>query len=324
MSLTSPLFLFDSSHWGRLEISGADCLRFLHNQTTNTFQLRQPGEGCETLFVTSTARTLDLATAYIQPDRVCLLLSPQRYQYLLTWLDRYIFPADQVVLTDKTGETCCFRLIGTQAAETLLSLGVETLPETEHSHNPATIATLPVLVGKGSGLSQPGFTLIAAHSDREALQEALLQAHPQGIQPLSPEAWEDLRIRDGRPAADAELTEDYNPLEAGLWQTLSFDKGCYIGQETIARLNTYKGVKQRLWGIEFKSSSESPPLGPLFNDAGEKIGQLTSLTPTDPIFGLGYLRTKAGGPGTPIRIENHTGTIVSVPFVRHPEEVVSD
>ena len=54
MSLTSPLFLFDSSHWGRLEISGADRLRFLHNQTTNTFQLRQPGEGCETLFVTST------------------------------------------------------------------------------------------------------------------------------------------------------------------------------------------------------------------------------------------------------------------------------
>jgi folate-binding protein YgfZ len=313
MVLTSPLFLFDSSHWGRLEISGADRLRFLHNQTTNTFQLRQPGEGCETLFITSTARTLDLATAYIQTDRVCLLLSPQRYQYLLTWLDRYIFPADQVVLTDKTAETCCFRLMGSQAAEVLLSLGVDTLPQGEHSHCPATIATLPVLLAKGSGLSHPGFTLIAAQTDREALQEALLQYHPQRLQP---EDWENLRIRDGRPAADAELTEDYNPLEAGLWQTLCFDKGCYIGQETIARLNTYKGVKQRLWGIEFDASSEMPHLGPLFNEAGEKVGQLTSLTQTDPIFGLGYLRTKAGGAGTPVRIENHTGTIVAVPFVR--------
>jgi folate-binding protein YgfZ len=318
MSLNSPLFLFDSSHWGRLEISGADRLRFLHNQTTNTFQLRQPGEGCETLFVTSTARTVDLATAYIQTDRVSLLLSPQRYQYLFTWLDRYIFPADQVVLTDKTAETCCFRLMGPQAAEVLLSLGVENLPEVEHSHCPATIATLPVLIAKGCGLSHPGFTLMAAQSDREALQEALLQSQPQVLQP---EDWENLRIRDGRPAADAELTEDYNPLEAGLWQTLCFDKGCYIGQETIARLNTYKGVKQRLWGIEFAPSSTSdlPPLGPLLNEAGEKVGQLTSLSPTDPLFGLGYLRTKAGGIGTPVRIENHTGTIVPVPFVRHED-----
>lgn len=56
--------------------------------------------------------------------------------------------------------------------------------------------------------------------------------------PLGDRVWEQLRIQQGRPAPDQELTEDYNPLEAGLWQTISFEKGCYIGQETIARLNT--------------------------------------------------------------------------------------
>lgn len=325
MSFTSsPLLLFDSSHWGRLEISGADRLRFLHNQTTNTFQLRQPGEGCETLFVTSTARTLDLATAYIQDDRVSLLLSPQRYQYLLNWLDRYIFPADHVVLMDKTPDTCCFRVMGTQAAETLLSLRLEALPKGQHSHCLGTIATVPVLVAQGSGLSQPGFTLIAAQEYHDTLQNVLLSL--PDAQQLLPEDWEKLRILDGRPAADAELTEDYNPLEAGLWQTLSFDKGCYIGQETIARLNTYKGVKQRLWGIDFGDPSEIPPLGPLWNPEGEKVGQLTSIARTDNgVFGLGYLRTKAGGEGTLVQVETpsethsetYTGTIVAVPFIRH-------
>ncbi|MEY2979107.1 MAG: YgfZ/GcvT domain-containing protein [Prochlorotrichaceae cyanobacterium] len=316
MSSTSALLLFDSSHWGRLDISGADRLRFLHNQTTNTFQLRQPGEGCETLFVTSTARTLDLATAYIQADRVTLLLSPQRYQYLLTWLDRYIFPADQVVLSDRTAETCCFRLLGSAAAEVLTSLGVDSLPETEHAHHSGTIAAIPVLVARGSGLSQPGFTLIAAQADHDALQDLLL--HPpsqESPQVLEAEDWEALRIRDGRPAADRELTEDYNPLEAGLWQTLSFDKGCYIGQETIARLNTYKGIKQRLWGIEFP---QLPDLGPILTEAGEKIGQLTSISRTATGgFGLGYLRTKAGGEGLTVRVGDCTGTIVAVPFIHH-------
>jgi folate-binding protein YgfZ len=129
-----------------------------------------------------------------------------------------------------------------------------------------------------------------------------------------------LRILDGRPAADAELTEDYNPLEAGLWQTLSFDKGCYIGQETIARLNTYQGVKQRLWGVELSARVDP---GLLLNTAGEKVGQLTSITPTATgAFGLGYVRTKAGGEGLKVQVGTAegtvAGTIVSVPFVQHP------
>ena len=73
-----------------------------------------------------------------------------------------------------------------------------------------------------------------------------------------------MRIQQGRPKSDRELTEDYNPLEAGLWQTISFEKGCYIGQETIARLNTYKGVKQKLWGIKLDRSVS--PQTPIFVD----------------------------------------------------------
>jgi folate-binding Fe-S cluster repair protein YgfZ len=83
--------LVDLSHWGRLVISDDDRIRFLHNQSTNNFQRLQPGQGCDTVFVTSTARTIDLATAYVTEDAVLLLVSPNRRHQLTEWLDRYIF-----------------------------------------------------------------------------------------------------------------------------------------------------------------------------------------------------------------------------------------
>jgi tRNA-modifying protein YgfZ len=124
-----------------------------------------------------------------------------------------------------------------------------------------------------------------------------------------------LRIIQGRPKPDAELTEDYNPLEVGLWQTISFTKGCYIGQETIARLNTYKGVKQYLWGIKLANFAEVG--SPLLLD-GEKVGILTSCTTTENgIYGLGYLRAKAGGVGLKLQIADTIGEILDLPFVSH-------
>jgi folate-binding protein YgfZ len=106
--------------------------------------------------------------------------------------------------------------------------------------------------------------------------------------------WQQLRIEQGRPMAGAELTEDYNPLEAGLWAAVSFDKGCYIGQETIARLNTYQGVKQQLWGLTLSAAAE--PGSPITH-GGAKVGQLTSVveTPTG-LAGAGlYPHQSRGG-----------------------------
>ncbi|KAB1991038.1 CAF17-like 4Fe-4S cluster assembly/insertion protein YgfZ, partial [Haemophilus parainfluenzae] len=100
------------------------------------------------------------------------------------------------------------------------------------------------------------------------LWSALVEA---GAVPAGELIWQQLRIQQGRPMPGAELTQDYNPLEAGLWQTISFDKGCYIGQETIARLNTYRGVKQQLWGIRLQGPAA--PGSPILVE-GEKEGTL--------------------------------------------------
>ena len=104
--------LYDRSHWGRIRVSGDDRVRFLHNQSTNDFNGLQAGQCCDTVFVTSTARTIDLATAFVTEDDILLLVSPNRREQIMTWLDRYLFPMDKVELEDMTEATACFSLIG--------------------------------------------------------------------------------------------------------------------------------------------------------------------------------------------------------------------
>ena len=306
---TEGVVVCDRSHWGRIRVSDDDRLRFLHNQSTNDFQSLQPGQGCDTVMVSSTARTIDLVSAYVLEDAVLLLTSPSRRQSLFQWLDRYIFFADKVQLTDVTDETSTFSLIGAKSNAIVENLGAGAIIGQPYgSHQQVDGVTVAV----GSGLAEPGYTLILPNSEKEQVWQQILEL---GAVELSDRAWDMLRILQGRPAPDAELTDDYNPLEVGLWQTISFDKGCYIGQETIARLNTYKGVKQYLWGIRLNAPVE---VGSAIAVGDEKVGKLTSYTETaNGHFGLGYIRSKAGGVGLKVKIGETEGEVIEIPFVSH-------
>lgn len=308
----SGVAICDRTHWGRIELSGDDRLNFLHNQSTNDFKRLKPGDGCDTVFVTSTARTIDLATAYVLEDAILVLVSPNRRMHLLQWLDRYIFFGDKVTLTDVTEQTSTFSVVSSDSSNLLKQLGVDDLSNQPYaSHRLVRLAGQAVRIAVGSGLALEGYTLTMDTSAAPSVWKVLMEA---GAVPLGEHAWERLRIEQGRPASGHELTEDYNPLEAGLWQTLSFDKGCYIGQETIARLDTYKGVKQQLWGIRLKSIAAP---GTIIRIGDEKVGTLTSLTETDQgTFGLAYIRTKAGGAGLHVQVGDTEGDIVDVPFVK--------
>lgn len=297
----------DRSHWGIIQVTDSDRIRFLHNQSTNNFERLKPGEGCDTVFVTSTARTIDLATAYVTDDAVWLIVSPNRHEYLMSWLDRYIFFADKVELTDITGKTAIFSLIGDKSSDLVSKLGANGIIGQPYGTHQLVDR---VRVAVGSGLATHGYTLLVPAEDAANIWKMLVEA---GAVPMGDRVWEQLRIQQGRPVPDKELTEDYNPLEAGLLQTISFDKGCYIGQETIARLNTYKGVKQNLWGISLDAPAE---VGSAIMVGEEKVGKLTSIVESDlGFFGLGYIRTKAGGVGLKVQVGETTGEVVDVPFL---------
>ncbi|NET00267.1 MAG: folate-binding protein YgfZ [Sphaerospermopsis sp. SIO1G2] len=308
-AVTKGVVVCDRSHWGRIKVGDDDRLRFLHNQSTNDFQSLKPGEGCDTVMVTSTARTIDLVTGYVLQDEVLLLVSPDQQEFLMNWLDRYIFFADKVTLTDVTEETATLSLIGPESDAIIDKLGAGALigkPSGNH------ILVDNKIFAVGSGLTNPGYTLIFPVTEKQKTWEQILN---YGAIELNNSGWETLRILQGRPVPNAELTDDYNPLEVGLWQTVSFNKGCYIGQETIARLNTYKGVKQYLWGIRLNSPAEP---GTVITIGEEKVGKLTSYTASpDGYFGLGYIRVKAGGVGLKVQVGNSEGEVISIPFVSH-------
>jgi folate-binding protein YgfZ len=311
--MIAEVAIIDRTHWGILKFSGADRIRYLHNQSTNDFQILKVGEGCETVFVTSTARTIDLATAYVCEDEVLTIVSPERRQYLYEWLERFIFPMDKVEISDISDQYAIFDLIGDQSASLLQKLGLESsIGQPQHNHRICQIDNIPVRVAIGSSLTAEGATFLVPNTDSAKIWSELIVL---GATPLDDQAWQQLRVQWGRPAPDRELTNDYNPLEAGLGQTISFNKGCYIGQETIARLNTYKGVKQRLWGVKLANFA---PANTNITLDGNKIGVLTSCVETETgIFGLAYIKTKAGGVGLKVAIGDTTGEIVSVPFLTY-------
>ncbi|HEY9640287.1 MAG TPA: folate-binding protein [Coleofasciculaceae cyanobacterium] len=303
----------DRTHWGRIAILGDDRLRFLHNQTTNAFQLLKPGQGCDTVFVTATARTLDLATAYVLEDSVLLLVSPGYSQKLIQWMDRYIFFADKVELKEMTAATATFSLLGAGSDQQVKQWGAgELIGQPDATHQQVDLDGINLRIAVGSGLATPGYTLIVESNDAAKLWKTLTLS---GAIPLGDRLWEQLRIQQGRPAPGQELTEDVNPLEAGLWQTISLSKGCYIGQETIARLHTYKGVKQQLWGIRL-----SQPAAPdtAITVGEEKVGTLTSAIATDQgYFGLAYIRTKAIAPDLKLQVGEAVGELVALPYISH-------
>ena len=308
----NKLRLIDRSHWGRVRVGDRDRLTFLHNQSTQTLNLRKLGEVCETTFVTSTARVLDLATVAVLVDSVLMVVSPGMAESLITFLDRYVFFADQVTLTDVSAETVMFSLMGPESADALKCLGIEVAAAGVVE---GTIGSVAVTVMSGSGLVTTGYTLIAAMTDREALWSMLVEI-PALV--INETAFERLRIEQGRPMPGSELTEDYNPLDAGLWSTVSFNKGCYIGQETIARLESRDAVKMGLWGVRLEAGVATGT--PVWVE-GAKAGVMTSVYELEngSAVGLCYVRTKAAGVGASVQVGtlevSQTATLLDLPFL---------
>ncbi|BAQ61766.1 folate-dependent protein for Fe/S cluster synthesis/repair in oxidative stress [Geminocystis sp. NIES-3708] len=314
-TIKNSVALIDRSNWGLLKVTGDDRLRFLHNQTTNNIQGLKVGEGCDTIFVNSTGRNIDLVSAYIQENEVLLLVSPEQNKKLYDWMDRYIFPFDKVGIKDITNDYKIFTLIGEKSVELLSSLvDNEFLKSPEFSHKIIKIDDIELIISVGCNLKLTGFNLIISQEKASYIWNKITTKNPLIINNRD---YENLRILQGKPTPNKELTEEYNPLESGLWDAISFNKGCYIGQETIARLNTYKGVKQKLWGIKLNNSI-NPEIDNIITVEGEKVGKITSYLETkSEKFALGYIRTKAGDIGLKVNIAEVEGEVVNLPFIRH-------
>lgn len=302
--MTLPLdlqksWLYPLLDFSLIALQGDDRLRFLHNQTTNSVEDRTVGEWLETVFVNSTGRTLELATVYVREDALWLQVGAEQKDFLWQWMDRFIFPFDKVELKDLSADYRAVVLLGKSITETHLGWEIPTA----NQWLAQSIQGVEILISAQTGLDLPGFTIIFPADHQEIIRKLW-----GNLPIITPTEWENLRVYQGRPQAGKELTEDYNPLEAGLWRSISFTKGCYIGQETIARLNTYQGVKQRLWRIALDRPVE---VGTVITLENRKVGILTSSTGQ---MGLGYLKTKLVTEGMTVQVGEAVGKVEPAPY----------
>ncbi|MBX6315931.1 MAG: folate-binding protein, partial [Isosphaeraceae bacterium] len=263
----------DRSERVRLEVNGPDRVRFLHNLTTNDIKRLAVGRGCEAFVTSPQGKTLGYVTVLALEDRLLLRTDPGGLEHILPHFQKYgLF--DEVAWEDISDRTCEFHLIGPEAPPLLEGLGAELPEPSDLRLRQTSIVGLEVLLIRESPFGVPGLTLIGDATLRAELTARFRDAAQMVA--LDPATCDALRIEAGTPVFGRDVTADNLPQEVGRdAQAISFVKGCYLGQETVARIDALGHVNKVLKGLLIESGAVPPPGAPLEVE-GKVVGRITS------------------------------------------------
>ncbi|MCS7221000.1 MAG: glycine cleavage T C-terminal barrel domain-containing protein [Anaerolineae bacterium] len=300
---------------GYLQIGGEDRAAFLQRQTTNDVRLLSPERAIVTVLTSPTARILDVFLLLQEPETIGVITLPGRGTTTGRYLRGRIFFMDRVTVTDASSAIAQIDLEGPRAADVLRALGVALAPALDQVVH-VTIGGAPARVIGRKGLAGLGYRLLVP---AEALERLIKALEASGAESLTAESYEALRVESGLPGPRGELTEEYTPLEVHLQDAISDRKGCYTGQEIIARQITYDKVTRHLVGLQ----AEAPvAIGDQVLAEDRQVGVITSAA-VSPRFGpiaLAVLKRPYDQPGTVVTAvgENVSAraTVTSLPFSR--------
>ncbi len=278
---------FDLSQtYSRIRLSGSMRADFLNRMSTGDLLKMQPGEGRATVLTTPIGRMVDYLLVLAQEDSLLLLGQGGACEKTLRWLRKHIFFNDDVQVSDETNAT--HMLFGDVALvrQIVSDVSMESLAPLHHlGHDDALVVRAPTQLGENY--------FVVGGSRRSATAAGTTQT--MGI----PQDWESFRVACGYPAFPNEIGEDYNPLEAGLWGAVSFNKGCYTGQEIIARMESRGQIAKKLCLLSEGVGADAVQVGmELFAEAGESAGKVTSATSG---MALGYIRSAYAKEGTTLK-----------------------
>jgi folate-binding protein YgfZ len=300
--------MIDASAWGRLTFTGKDRVDFLHRMSTNDLLHLAIGQGAGTVFTTPIARIIDRTVVYVRENDVLMLTSRGNQSRVRQWLRKYIFFNDDVQITDTTDETGMISLYGATANEVMAQVtGEDLMALPLHHWRTARIAEVEVMIARADPIASGGFHLIFNRDVHGQIWQSLLAV---GVVPLSEETYQVLRVEAGQPEFGHELGDEYIPLEANLWSDVSFKKGCYTGQEIIARMESRQKLAKRLVGLRF---DEPVTLSAsLWNDDHE-VGVVTSVghSPALGWIGLGYLRSSGGAEASVVQSRSNDRAVAA-------------
>jgi len=311
----SAAVLVDQSPRGKIEVSGADSARFLHNLTTNDILHLSPGSGCEAFLTTTKAKVIAYLLIYhhtatggtgvspVNPPGFSLDVAPGAADKVIQYLDRYLI-SEQVEFANPTAAFAQIHIAGPQATAILEHVFAgERLPVQPLQHTPVRFAGKEQnWIRRHDAFGLPGFDLVCPAEQAASIWQRLIQA---GARPAGREACEMLRIEAGLPREGADIDENTFAPEVGrIAETISYTKGCYLGQESIVMARDRGQVNRTLVGVRLPDGPV-PPDSRLF-DGDKEIGRVTSSVQSPRLgmgLGLAYVRRGHQEPGTQLQVD---------------------
>ena len=303
---------FHQPKGGRFRLMGPEAKEYLHRMVTNDIHSLTPGQGVYACMLEIDGRMIaDLWAWIVSDEEVLVETSAAACDALMAALDKYLI-MEEVEIQDARGDEALVTVQGPSAHDTLANALAMDLPPLEH--------------GSMWQTSDGGTGLIVAARDRTghggldvympAGADSLLGAlRETGVPEALVETMEILRVEAGLPAWGSELTNHTIPLEANLeGVAVSFTKGCYPGQEIIARIHSRGKPAKHLVGIRFQGGP--PPAGTQVHSGEAAVGTITSAA-SSPIFGpiaLAYLKKEHGEPGVHVTAGGYPGVTLELPF----------
>jgi folate-binding protein YgfZ len=309
--------LFDLSDRTHIELTGRDRAKFLHNFCTNDIRRLEPGGACEAFLTNVQGKVLAFVSVYATADALWLVSVPGTASAIIGHLSRYQISED-VAFADRSGDLDALLIAGPRALEVAVRVvpAAATL-ETSPSVCLVNDSASQVQVRRHDFLRLPGLVFVAQRSEIESLRARLSSA---GAIPTGNEVFEALRIEAGFPLfgvdiTDANLAQEVNRTS----QAISFTKGCYLGQEPIARIDALGHVNQQLRGLRLQSGPV-PSAGcevVLRGVERRTVGRVTSAAISyadDRPVALAYLRRGFESPGLEVEVEVNGASVPATVF----------
>tara|TARA_Y100001933_G_C18930591_1_gene535147 strand:+ start:90 stop:1088 length:999 start_codon:yes stop_codon:yes gene_type:complete len=273
-SYISTLFQFDE-----VEVRGPDAVQFISNFTTADIQGLQKDEGCDGFFCDARGRILEMAVLVRNDDGLRIRVARGHGHGLAAHIDRYHIRED-LTISQSQEELHSVLMSGSQIKIWLKEYFDISLPAKRYQQlqardrdNPFSTRLTSVKLMPVDWVSSEGFLIIVPGDRKDVLQSSLLAA---GLQNSADEMIAYLRLQQGWPSAN-DIPEKTLPQEVGLNdRTISFKKGCYLGQETVARLDAFGHVNRRLVVLAVKQG-ESLIVGDNVASNNKVVSQVTSV-----------------------------------------------
>lgn len=307
-ALTSGCGIADVSWRSRISLSGKDRAKFLHGLCTNDILSLKLNQGCEAMILDARGHVQAFFHVFCLEDELCLHADVGQAARIIPFLEKYLI-REEVVLTDQTPLTAAVLVQGVGARELLAKLQLDDPPDAGLTHRLFQIAGGAIRVASFDWAGPTGYLL---WGEIQAVQAAWQRLRQNGAIPCGKDAVEICRVEALSPAAEREIGAKTLPQELMRDKSaISFKKGCYLGQETVARIDALGHVNRVLVCVRIEGTPAQA--GFALQKGGQEVGTVTSVV-NSPKFGgtlgLAFVRRPLDAMGTELESSAGKATVV--------------